>query len=259
MQSRSQFYTILFATIFLSGVLGQQSSMSVHSVMSALFQDKNVTAWQVAQTTESNGQGNHFEEISQVLGTIETGRATLELIEQLGVDLQFEPGKGSCFYPHRNQIVIDSKFERYQAALVLIHEVTHARYFHEGLTAVVTNPDQQAYVQQKVEEEIDAMVAGVEATMELAEAGVDVVDIRPALYYPYRQAYGSAIRAAKYESPGLSETTLQDIGREAGRSAVETAVLDGTVVTSVSQQTYLEYWGTVWDGQQEQLSDATSA
>jgi hypothetical protein len=83
--------------------------------------------------------------------------------------------------------------------------------------------------------------------MELSESGVIVANLHHVLYYPYRQAYGAAVRAAKVDYPGSDEDTLQNIGREAGRTAVRQALLHDQVITSTTQQSYVEYWGSMWD------------
>lgn len=256
MQSRLKLFFILFASIFLVAACQYPSSKTVSVVQFATSQHETINdsdfvqsdLIQPARSIGAEAETDHLEEIGQVLRMIETGRTTLQLIERYEIGINFELGNGSRFRPSRNEIVIDSKLGRFSAALILVHEVTHARFFHEGVVADVTMHSRQTYVQQKTEEEMNAMAASIEATMELWEAGVDVVNVRPAFYYPYRQAYGSAVRAAKHDYPGLDEVTLRSIGRAAGQSTLLEALLSGEVVTSVSQETYAEYWGSVWDG-----------
>jgi len=113
-----------------------------------------------------------FEEIREVLKMIETGRTTLHLIEAYDIDVVFESGKGSRFNPNTNQITIDSNVERFAAALILIHEITHARYFHEGSMADIQLDGREAYAQKKVVEEMEAVVSNIEAKIELTEVGV---------------------------------------------------------------------------------------
>jgi hypothetical protein len=188
-----------------------------------------------------------FEEINQVLGMIEEGRSTLQLIEAYQIRVHFEPGAGSRFIPSSNKIVIDSRFGHFSAALILVHEVTHARYYHEGLAADIKLHSRQAYAQMKTEEEMVAAIHSILATKELSEAGVRVVKLQHALYYPYQQAYGTAVRSARSDYPGVDEVTLQSIGQAAGRAVVRSAFLDGQVVNSITHQTYIEYWGSIWD------------
>lgn len=240
---------VLCATILLTTAGLNPSAKMVYSAQFAFFQQEAANESHSPQFEESKSSFDreHFEDISQVLSMIETGQTTLHLIDKYEIGVGFELGEGSRFYPYRNEIIIDSKFGHYSAAILLIHEVTHARYFHEGLAADVALNAQHVYVQRKMEEEVNAMVASIEATSELWEAGIDISNLHPSLYYPYKQAYGSAFRAAKHDYPGLGDKTLQNIGRAAGKHTVSEGVLGGQVVTSITQQTYLEYWGLVWD------------
>jgi hypothetical protein len=188
-----------------------------------------------------------FERINKVLSMIETGQSTLRLVADYEINVRFEAGKGSRFNRQKNEIVIDSTLGHFSAALSLVHEVTHARYFHEGMAADIGSLSRQKYVQMKLDEEISAVVTRNEATMELSEKGVDVSRLRHSIYYPHQQAVRSAIRKARYENPGLNEETLQNIGRAAGREMVREVLVSGQAVRSTNKQSYLEHWQSHWD------------
>jgi len=103
------------------------------------------TTFPTSFSTPQNGTGEdspvsgldlaRFEEISRVLSMSEKGQSALQLVEAYQIRVRFEPGNGSRFIPNRNEIVIDSRAGKFSAALTMVHEVTHARYYHEGLTA----------------------------------------------------------------------------------------------------------------------------
>jgi hypothetical protein len=208
-------------------------------------------------STPQNGTGEdnpvsgldlaRFEEISRVLSMSEKGQSALQLVEAYQIRVRFEPGNGSRFIPNRNEIVIDSRAGKFSAALTMVHEVTHARYYHKGLTADINLLNRQVYTQMKIEEEMMAVIDRIEATKQLSESGVIVANLRHVLYYPYRQAYGAAVRAAKVDYPGSDEDTLQNIGRAAGQTAVRQALLHDQVLTSTTEQSYVAYWGSIWD------------
>lgn len=257
MQFPRRLLMLSFASILLTIAGLSPSAKPVYSYRFPVFQQNAADENYSSQSSQSEGfisglDEDQFEEISQVLSMIETGQTTLHLIAKYDIGVGFDRGRGSRFLPYRNEIIIDSKNGYFSAAIILIHEATHARYFHEGLAADVTVDDRQVYVEKKMQEEINAMAASIEATSELWEAGVDIANLHPSLYYPYKQAYGSTFRAAKYDYPGLDNETLRNIGRAAGQKAILEAVLDGQVVTSVTQQTYLEFWGSVWDAKRDQ-------
>jgi hypothetical protein len=256
MRPKRRLLAISIATLFLTTAFLMPSFRKLYPAQSAASQreaanDNRSPLSAHLEGHESRPDQERFEEISQVLSMIAKGQSALQLIDTYEVGVGFEYGEGSGFYPHRNRIVIDSRFGKFSAALKLIHEATHARYFHEGLAADVALHDRDAYVEMKMEEELAAMVATIEATSELWEAGVDISNLRPFYYYPYKQAYGSAYRAAKHDHPELDAEVLHDIGRAAGNSVVLDVLYGGQVVSSLTQQTYLEYWGTVWDARRQ--------
>lgn len=200
---------------------------------------------------ETNFESDEFERISEVLKAIATGRDTLNLLEKYGIDVQFESGGGSRFNPNTNQIVVDSEHDLYSAALILIHEVTHARILHEGSAADVKANGRQEFVQKKVAEEMEALVSSIEAKIEFEQNGFNTSELSCTLEAPYRQAYGAATSTAKITDPGLDDEALQAIGRAAGRATVLQALLNGKAVTSNTQQTYPFYWGLEWDKQND--------
>ncbi len=252
MQFPRRMLVLLCIAILLTIVGLNSSAKTVYAAQFAVFQQEATNENHSPQTSQSEWSNSSidqekFEAISQVLSMIKTGQTTLHLIDQYKIGVGFELGEGSRFYPSQNQIIIDSKYGKFSAAILLIHEVAHAHLFHQGLAADPKGNDRQTYVERKMEEESYAIVASIEATSELWELGVDISSLLPPIYYPYKQAYGSAFRAAKHDYPGLDEETLQSIGRAAGQEVVLEAIIEGQALTSINQQTYKEYWGSVWD------------
>jgi Zn-dependent peptidase ImmA (M78 family) len=83
------------------------------------------------------------------LNQIATGRSTLSIIDKYDIGIYFEPGTGLYFNPNTNEIVIDNNHEPVRAALALVHEVTHARYLHEGSTTDILFDSRQAYIEKR--------------------------------------------------------------------------------------------------------------
>ena len=196
-------------------------------------------------------ENEEFVRVSEVLNTTATGKKMLSLIEQYDIDVRFESDGGSRFNPNSNQIVVDSNTELYAAALILIHEVTHARYLHEDSAADVKADGREEFVHKKVTEEMEAVVGSIEAKMELEGVGFNTSELPCTLEYPYRQAYWAATSAAIAGDPGLDDETLQTISRAAGRASVLQSLLNGKAVTSNTRQTYPFYWGAEWDKQND--------
>lgn len=254
MQLPRRLLLISLATLLVTIMVLSPLANKVYSAQHGVSQQITAVESLSSQSTYREGSQSgldreRFADIRKVLSMVETGRTALHLIDKFDIGIGFDRGEGTRFYPYRNEIIIDSKYGQFSAAIYLIHEITHARYFHEGLAADVKQTPRQAYVQMKLAEEISAMVASIEATTELWEAGVDISNLHPSLYFPYKQAYASAVRAARFDDPGLDELALQNIGRVAGHRAVTEAVTTGQVVTSITQQSYEGYWGSVWDVQ----------
>ena len=258
MQSQRTILSLIALTIILlaAGCLNPDKE-ELSSAPSAIAQQEAARAGGPVQLlsssveTKTNFEKGEFEEISEVLNTIATGRKTLNLIEQYDIDVQFEASSGSRFNPNTNQIVIDTKHELLSAALILIHEVTHARFLHDGSAADVKANGRQEFVQKKVAEEMEAVVSAIEAKMELERAGINVSELSCTLENPYRQAYWAATSVAQNDDPDVDDKTLESVGRAAGRASVLQFLLNGKAVTSNTKQTYPFYWGAEWDKQNE--------
>jgi phosphoribosyl-ATP pyrophosphohydrolase len=188
-----------------------------------------------------------FDEIIKVLNRIPTGRTALSLVDKYDIEIHFEAGAGSYFNPNTNKIVVDANHEPARSALALVHEVTHAQYLHEGSAADILSDNRQEYIEKKVGEEVAGVVKSVEAKMELEAAGVDVSELRYTLEYLYQKAYEEAIENALANTPESSNGSLEAIGREAGRQAVFEGFMNGKTWTSVTKESYPDYYGQDWD------------
>jgi hypothetical protein len=190
---------------------------------------------------------DRFDEIEGLLNRIETGQATLSLINQYDIVVQFTSERGSRFNPNTNQIYINRSHDPVMAALILVHEVTHARFLHEGTAADFKMDGRETYVAKKVQEEATAAVGSIEAKMELEAAGLDTSGQKTALEIPYRQAYEMAIRGVSAGTSGDDDDLAQTNGRTAARQSIFDALMTGKAITSTTKQTYPMYWGEDWD------------
>jgi len=241
------FISALLIGTGLRSTIGQVYSAPNPGVQDTDSKEKHTSQPGQISTVSINLDRDRIEEISQVLSKIEIGRGTLRFIQEYKVLVSFEPAHGTRFYPYRNEIVIDTRQGKFTAAISLIHEATHARYFHERMGDDEMTGGRHEFVHQKLEEEMNAIVTSIEATSTLWETGVDITAFVPPMYFPYKQAYGTAYRAAKSDYPGLDDQVLDKIGRIAGQNAVSKALINGTLVTSVNEKPYPDYWGLVWD------------
>lgn len=211
-------------------------------VLTTIVQTHPSSSWPASEFDRQR-----YDEISTVLNRIPTGRAALSLVDQYDVGIYFEAGAGSFFNPNTNEIVIDANHEPIRAALALVHEVTHARYLYEGSTADILSDNRQEYIEKKVGEEVAGVVKSIEAKMELEAAGIDVSELRYTLEYLYQKAYEAAINNALANAPSSDAASLEAIGREAGRQAVFKGFMNGKTWTSVTKESYPDYYGRDWD------------
>jgi hypothetical protein len=193
-------------------------------------------------------QKKRFEEIKKILETIPTGQEALKLREKYKVKVELSaPGGGSVYDSSSNTMFIDPNHSNQRAALAFVHEMNHARYHHEGLSADVKSLSREEYVKKMVEEEAEGVIKSIEAKIELEGTTIDVSGTSYPLETEYRQAYKAAVDAAKLKDPTTSEEDLKRIGREAGKKRVTKGFMDGEVRTSNTKETYPDYYGKYWD------------
>ena len=189
----------------------------------------------------------HFEEIASVLDQSTTGRHLLNLKEEYMVNVQFEAGYGSRYRQNTNLILLDSNLDPVKAALFFAHEMHHARTLHEGNKADFKSESRQAYVNLKLQEEAEGMIASILVKMELEKIGLHIADITLPLENQYRTAYQVASDRARLSNTSLRGDQLDSIGRMAGQQAMYEAFASGEVKTSNTYEPYPDYYGRDWD------------
>lgn len=254
MQSRShlliliELATVFLTVIFVNPFSGEAASSPFALAIEEAFTNRVTIHSHLLITTDAGFDHGRFEELVDLLNEIDTGKSTLSLINQYDIGIQFTSSeRGSRFNPNTNQIFINRSHKPVRAALSMVHEVTHAHFFHESSAADVSNDSRETYVAKKVQEEAAAIVNSIEAKIELEAAGVDTNGQQPALEMPYRQAHEMAKTAANANDDGLDDDSAQTISRAAAQKTIFDALMTGKAVTSNTQQTYPSYWGADWD------------
>lgn len=257
MQSRPNLLTLIrIATVFLAVALltpsgahqfAAATSSPFAGVTEEAFADRSTIHSHLLITSDPGLDNGRFEEIVNLLNKIEIGHSALSLINQYDIVVQFTSERGSRFNDNTNQIFINRSHDSVMAALILVHEVTHARYLHEGSAADIKVDSRETYVAKKVQEEAAAVVNSIEAKMELEAVGVDTNGQQATLEMPYHQAYEIVMRSALADGAGLDDSSAQTISRTSARQIIFDALMNGEAVTSNTKQTYPVYWGAVWD------------
>ena len=207
-----------------------------------------------AKKKKEEQEKKKLEEMKTILDASATGKEALKLMEDHKVAVKFKPGGGSYFDSSSNSMVIDSHETAANSALTFVHEMNHARYHHEGLSADVTSLSREDYVKKMVEEEAEGTVKSIEAKIELEGTKIDVSKASFPLEKEYRKAYKASIDAAKAKLPkrGLIGTMIDEArllvaARIAGKERVIKGFMDGEVVTSNTKESYSKYYGKYWD------------
>lgn len=191
---------------------------------------------------ESTVEATRFQEISGILQTISTGRAALQALADYNVPVSLQDGTGSYYDSDLNLIVLDSQHSDLSAALVLVHEATHAWYRNHSLTPDPSSLTREEYVARRISQEADGQARAIEAKLELGRAGFDISHGH--LWFE-KQYAGSYKWAAM--NPEIAGSKLRTAAREEGRRRLAEGLADGWVKTSVNGLTYADHYGGYWD------------
>lgn len=193
---------------------------------------------------EANGR---MAEITNVLVQIEIGRQALAIAEIYEVEIQFEDSPGAVYRSYNNTMIIDINYSPERAALSFIHEMAHARYYHEGLRPDINLTGRENYISARLGEEAEATALSIEAKTEMAKAGLNVDGIGYPMEKHYHEARTAAEKTAFMGERTIPATELTAIGQEAGLERMLAAFTDGEVWTSRTNKPYPDYYGQCWD------------
>lgn len=196
---------------------------------------------------ENNPSGAHFAPIRELLTRTETGRTALAQMAQYGVGLMFVQGRGTFYSIDINTMIIDADKSPVKAALSFVHEMNHARYYHEGLRADIHKLDRDEYIRLKVAEEAHSVALSIDAKTELWKAEVNVFDFNYPLEEAYREAYLAAVEATVAQESGQDIHELIAIGQEAGMARLFEGLMQGEVLRSSTKIPYPDFFAQDWE------------
>jgi hypothetical protein len=179
---------------------------------------------------------DRWQTIERLLNKSALGLTALQRYRQYAVVIEYQTGTGSYYNSNHNKLTLDTTETAEEAALTFVHEMHHAHLRNAGLRADIYTMARDAYVQKKLEEEVDGTVLSIEAKAEIITAGEAIAATFP-LEEDYRTAYEAAKQAGKSD----------DECRQAGRAQVMIGFQNGDVQTSHSGHSYPEYYGMLWD------------
>ena len=169
------------------------------------------------------------------------GREALQTAEELDVGMGLSsPGAGSAFHSDTNTFFIDPQTNPDLAAMTYIHEVTHARQHDDDRFPDPTAVDREQYVEAFLALEAEARIEVFRYEKE-----------RPLLDHwsssPEEEAFWAAYDAELADvQPGVSEGERLESAYAAGKEAILEYYRDGSIVTSTTGESYVDYFGTAW-------------
>lgn len=187
-------------------------------------------------TPPTTAPDDRWQTIQRLLNKSALGLTALQRYREYAVVIEHQTGTGSYYNSNHNKMTLDTTETAEEAALTFVHEMHHAHLRNAGLRADIQVMARDAYVQKKLEEEVDGTVLSIEAKAEIITAGEAI-----AATFPLEEDYRAAFEAAK--QAGKSD----DECRQAGRAQVMIGFQNGDVQTSNSGQSYPEYYGMLWD------------
>jgi len=200
-------------------------------------------AWAAAGDGNADKEQGRLGETEALLGRSTIGVTALGLMKQYDVKVAFAQGGGTYYRTQANTVVIDLSHEPLAAALLLVHEMNHARVRHRESLADIQAVSREDYVLMKLQEEAESVALSLQFKMELAHTGLDV----SAVSIPLEREYEAALRALKSNVPGMGDDDLHLYGERAGRKLVFDALMSGKVRGSNSDMPYPEKFGLRWD------------
>lgn len=183
-------------------------------------------------------------EIVEILNSTERGREMLQWLADNDVEVIFDSSVTGAYYdPALNAIVMGPG---YDGVTTFVHEYNHAYYANTGLSVntydQATSMSREDWVGGMLDEETASVVLEIVAASEFNDAGHNVTQGQAQRYWDaYDQARQNALDS------GLSQAEADAAGRDAGFQVIRQMFVDGTFVTSTTNQTYEDYYGSYWD------------
>ena len=189
------------------------------------------------------------QQIETLLGTTDTGRWVLRIIERWSIPVDYEySGTGSF---HRSgSIFINRSFSVDAAVLVMMHEAQHANTFKSGRAADVSALGREEYITAKIADEAEAVVRQIEGSVPMQAAGHSLAGsgVTQGLIDRYRRAFYAYRDALEAANPRMSREEINNRCRTRTRDTEVTSWFhDGTFVTSTGNITYSAHYGNAWD------------
>jgi WXG100 family type VII secretion target len=200
--------------------------------------------WWLSQNLRGLSDADAQKKVEDILNNSEIGREAVQKAKDLGVSFKLSTaGSGTYYDSSTNTIYVDPNTQPDFAASSYIHELTHAQQ-HTQQWPDVMALSRDDYVTATLTKEADAVIA--EFRYEKQNGLLDFVS-SPSYEQAYWNTYNQKYAELKNNDPNLAETELQRLANEAGREKLLESYRDGTIETSTTNQSYVDYYGNAWD------------
>jgi hypothetical protein len=167
-----------------------------------------------------------FDKIKDILINSPTGIEALTIKNVRGVNVEFKSSsesgdprtKGSYYLEDSNTIILDTDNDIKRLALIFVHEMNHAEYAWAKKTAKVNALSRSAFIEEKLNEEVESDIKRITAKLEL-EKSIVHISLTPAsnIEAELLKDYKEATDKAKANNPTIGDNELKSIGIEAMR------------------------------------------
>ena len=163
-----------------------------------------------------------------------------------------DDGAPAKFYPDYNRCVINMSMPAYEVASYFVHEMHHAKQFHEGKSPKAeTDSDRKHWVDTMVTEECDGTYYGFLHKLALERRNLAPEDDRPPGMNFFRGAYRHGMKMA--QEKGLEGVEAGDMARANAKKMVDLLIRppQGTRhrlgVGAGGDMSYTDYYSREWE------------
>jgi hypothetical protein len=180
------------------------------------------------------------------------GKEALSNMAKHKVTLAPAPKNASWFDQKTNTVFISKNMSPDEAAATFVHEMTHADWYKTGKSANAardwaTKYSRFEYINKMCREEAAAEVAAIRHKFQSQFKTRQPIQAASPVEKVYSDAFGAESMRLRAANPGMDETMLEIRAAAVGEEAVYKAFVDGRIVNSITNESYVIYYGRGWD------------
>ena len=204
-------------------------------------------SWWMSKTIDGLTKEEARSKIEDILDNSDAGRKALAEAKRLGVQVELgQQGKGTYYDPNTEPptMYLDPLTQEDVAASSFIHELTHATQDQARELGNPTTVSKGEYIENCLRNEADAVIAELRYEKENF-----ILDKMSHTQYEisYWEAYDQKLKELKNSGISMSSTELENIANDFGRDKILNFYRDGTITTSTTRESYVDYYSNYWE------------